>query len=75
MRHWISSVSTGGSVVTLEDGSVWGVNAVDRVFTSIWLPVSNVIVRQAETGIGDYRYILLNTDDGEEALARFLGVP
>ena len=42
--HWIDSVEGDGKIVKLEDGSLWEVAEIDTVTTSIWLPVSNVIV-------------------------------
>lgn len=72
-RHWIKTVSSGGKLVELEDGSLWEVNAIDRIYTGIWLPISNITVILAETSVGDYRYTLINRDDGEMALVKYLG--
>jgi hypothetical protein len=72
-RHWIKKVSSGGRVVELEDGSLWEINAVDRIDTAFWLPVTNISVSLAKTTVGEYKYTLLNKDDGETALAKYLG--
>ena len=53
-------MSSGGAMVTLEDGSIWEINSLDRIDTSLWLPVT------------DYRYTLINTEDGEKALAKYI---
>lgn len=71
--HWISSKVDGGAMVELEDGSLWSINAVYRIYTSLWLPISNITVVEADDAVGDFRYWLINTDDGERALAKFLG--
>ena len=71
--HWIKEVSGNGAYITLEDGSLWEVNEIDRVDTSIWLAVTNITVLTSKEPIGQFRYELLNTDDGEKALARYLG--
>lgn len=42
--HWIQSVSSGGAVLVLEDGSVWKVDAIDRIDTILWLPTDGVII-------------------------------
>ena len=66
--HWIETVSSGGKFITLEDGSLWEIASSDTVFTSIWLPISNIIVIE---NVGQYPYILINTDDGEKVNAKY----
>jgi len=46
--HWIQSKSSDGSIITLEDGSVWQVGTIDRIYSAIWLPITNVIVCSGE---------------------------
>ena len=58
--HWIQSVSGDGSIVQLEDGSVWQVDILDRLDSTLWLPISDIIVCPGE---------LINTDDGEKVSA------
>jgi len=72
--HWIQEVSSNGRFITLEDGSLWDIQAIDQVDTALWLPVTNITVRVARTPSGDFKYILLNTEDGEQALAKYLGL-
>ena len=71
--HWIKSKVDDGAMIILEDGSMWQIDSVDRVDTALWLPITNVIVLKASSPIGEYKYMLINTDDGEKALAKFLG--
>jgi hypothetical protein len=71
--HWVKKASNGGRLVELEDGSLWEINAIDRTHTVLWLPVSNITVITAKAAIGDYNYTLINKDNGEAALAKFLG--
>ena len=54
--HWIEAVEGGGKIIKLENGSLWEVDAVDTVTTSIWLPVSAVVVCDGK---------MINVDDGE----------
>lgn len=54
--HWIQSVSSDGSIIKLEDGSIWKVDSVDTVISSIWLPVTDVVVCDDK---------IINTDDNE----------
>ena len=71
--HWIRERSSGGRLVTLEDGSVWEISSMDRIYTTLWLATSRITVLEATEGVGAYKYWLINTDDGEKALAKFLG--
>lgn len=58
--HWIESVSSDGSIVKLEDGSVWEVDAGDAVDSALWLPVSDIVACDDK---------LINTDDNESVSA------
>lgn len=71
--HWIQEISSNGKFILLEDGSIWEVDDVDQVFTSIWLPVTEVVI-VARRYKGVVLYEMLNTDDGESAFVRFAGV-
>jgi hypothetical protein len=71
--HWISEVSSNGAIITLEDGSLWEVSALDRVDTALWLPTTNITVLRSQSPVGDFKYTLVNKDDGEKALAKYLG--
>lgn len=71
--HWIKSKADDGGIIILEDGSMWEINSIDRIDTSLWLPITNITVTKASSPIGDYKYTLLNTEDREKALAKYLG--
>jgi len=34
--HWIKSTASNGALVTLEDGSLWDINSIDRIDTMLW---------------------------------------
>jgi hypothetical protein len=70
--HWIKE-NSGGKVITLEDGSLWQIDAMDQIDTALWLPVTDIVVMVAESSIGGYDYILISKDDGEKARAKYLG--
>lgn len=72
-RHWIQSKADNGGIIVLEDGSMWEINSLDRVDTSLWLPITDITVVRATSPIGDYKYTLINTEDAEKALAKYLG--
>lgn len=59
--HWVESVSSDGTIVKLEDGSVWEVDAVDAIDSALWLPVTDIIACDDK---------LINTDDNESVSAR-----
>ena len=71
--HWVREVSNNGAIVTLEDGSLWEISAADRIDTALWLPTINITVLKSQSAVGDYKYTLVNKDDGEKALAKYLG--
>ncbi len=72
-NHWLKSKTSDGSILILEDGSTWEVQRLDRIYTRLWLPITNVMVIEPKTSIGQYKYYLVNTDDGEKVLAKYLG--
>jgi hypothetical protein len=59
--HWIEAVLDDGRLIRLEDGSLWQVDPIDTITSSIWLPVSNIII------CGNR---LVNEDDDETVHAR-----
>jgi hypothetical protein len=69
--HWVDEVIASGKYVLLEDESLWEISPLDRVNTSIWLPVTDITVR-AVRGVGGFNYELINTDDHEKANARLI---
>lgn len=60
---WVSSVSSGGEIVILDDNSVWEIDAVDRVETSVWTLSDNIVTCEEEDA-------LINTDTGDKVSAR-----
>lgn len=56
--HWIEAIEGDGKIIKLEDGSLWEVEDLDTVTTSIWLPVTEVVVCDGR---------MINVDDGETA--------
>jgi hypothetical protein len=59
--HWISSVNRDGEVIILEDGSVWLVDPIDQIDSSLWLPISDIVACSDK---------LINVDDNETVGAR-----
>lgn len=70
--HWIEN-NGDGKIITLEDGSIWQINPVDQVDTALWLATTDITVLHADSPVGEYRYVLIDKDDGEKALAKYLG--
>lgn len=73
MKWWVSRVESGGSIVTLSDGSRWEIYSIDRIHTMLWLPVDDVTVSLARSPIGSYRYTLRHERSGREVLGEYLG--
>ena len=59
-RAFISDVSQGGDVVILGDGSVYEVDPIDTIYTTLWLAASEVLL------LGGSR--MINIDDGGEII-------
>jgi hypothetical protein len=74
LRHWIESVADDGAVIVLEDHSVWGISTVDRVRTSVWLPVDNVTVEKSDSK-SDYPYLLTDSNRQNSVHAKYMGTP
>jgi hypothetical protein len=45
-----------GEIVKLEDGSIWEVDAVDRIDSALWLATTDIVVCDGK---------LINTEDNE----------
>jgi len=58
--HWIDSVSSDGGIIKLEDGSIWQVSVIDRITSTLWLPISDIVACDDK---------LINTDDNESVEA------
>jgi hypothetical protein len=63
--HWISHTSADGSLLTLDDGSIWQVATPDRRLTTRWLPMEDVVLAKNKSGLEPYA--LLNKDNGGKA--------
>ena len=59
-----------GSLIKLEDGSLWLISPIDRVDTSIWLVTEAITVIVGDNPV--YPYKLINTDTEEVAEAKLL---
>lgn len=69
--HWIKEVIGTGKYVVLEDNSLWKISGMDRIDVALWLPITDItVVDNADTFLP---YYLVNTDDGEEAGAQYVG--
>jgi len=47
-------------VVVLEDNSVWEIDSIDRIDSTLWLPIENIVVCDDE---------LINSDTGDKVSA------
>ena len=71
--HWIQENINSGSMIVLEDGSIWQIDPLDKIEAMLWLPISNITIIISNNGSLGYGYLLINTDDGEMAHAKYLG--
>lgn len=72
--HWVKKkMDNNGKMLMLEDGSIWEIALLDRINTTLWLPVTSITVLDSNDGPIGYNYLLVNTDDGEKVHAKYLG--
>lgn len=71
--HSIQENIDSGSMMILEDGSIWEIDPLDKIDAMLWLPISNITIIISNSGSLGYDYLLINTDDGEKAHAKYLG--
>lgn len=56
----ITEVTRGGEIIKTLDGSIFEVESIDRLYTALWLPVSEVLL------LGDSQ--MVNLDQGDELI-------
>ena len=71
--HWVRKNVNSGTYIILEDGSLWKIDPINKIDAMLWLPISSVTVLKSSSGSRGYNYLLINTDDGEEAHAKYMG--
>lgn len=72
-KHWVKKNIDGGTYIVLEDGTLWAIDPFDKIDAMLWLPISNITVIESSSGSPSYDYLLINTDDGEKAHAKYMG--
>ena len=70
-KHWISKKIDGGEFIKLEDGSLWGISPIDKINTTLWLPIEDIVVIENKDSLL-YPYKLINTDSGNTAEAKLI---
>lgn len=71
--HWVQKNIDSGTYMTLEDGSLWKIDPLDKIDAMLWLPISDITVTESSSGSPGYDYLLINTDDDEKAHAKYMG--
>lgn len=69
-NHWIQKVIDNGKYIILEDKSLWEISPIDVIYTSIWLPITNIVIVASKNP--SYPFYLVNTDDGEKVEAKLI---
>ncbi len=68
--HWLKERIDSGNSIQLEDDSLWQVNPIDRINSSLWLPVDDIAVVESQDP--SYPYFLINTVDKEKVEAKLI---
>jgi len=71
--HWVKENIGRGEIILLEDGSLWKIDPLEKLDASLWLKLSEISVLESNAGSPGYNYLLVNTDDGEKAHAKYMG--
>ena len=71
--HWVKKNVDSGTYIILEDGSLWQIDPMNKIDAMLWLPISEITVLKSTSGSPGYNYLLINTDDGEQAHAKYMG--
>jgi hypothetical protein len=71
--HWIQKNVESGKYIILEDGSIWEIDPLEKIDSMLWLPISEITVIESSSGSPGFNYLLINTDDGGEAHAKYKG--
>jgi hypothetical protein len=67
-EHWIEEQINDGQYLLFEDGSLWEISPLDRIETTLWLPLDDIVVVGGDDP--GYPYLLINTTDSEAVNAQ-----
>jgi len=68
--HWIKKIIARGSMVQLEDGSIWQISPLSKVDAILWLVTEKIVVIRSENPL--YPYKLINADGQSSAEAKLV---
>lgn len=68
--HFVKAISSSGLTLTLEDNSVWELDARSQFFTVEWQAFDGIAVRRTDPE-RDFNYEIDNIDKDNGALARY----
>ena len=71
--YWIKENIERGSMIILNDGSVWQVDRMDKLDASLWMKLSNITIAESSDGMPGYNYLLINSDDKQAVHAKLIG--
>jgi hypothetical protein len=69
--HSLMSNSDDGTIVVLDDGSIWIVAAGDTATSSVWVDATAITANEGSSA--PQAYDLVNTDDQEAVAASYVG--
>lgn len=69
-EHYLEANYNDGSMIVLEDGSMWEIDTMDQMISTSWK--FNDIITVSSSG-GKYDYVLSNSEDGKRVRANFIG--
>ena len=73
VRHWISNNIDHGAFLLLENDSVWEIYGDDVARTKEWIKSASIVGSKTTAVAIGYTYTLTNTDEHENAHAKYVG--
>jgi hypothetical protein len=70
-EHYIEGNYNRGSMIVLDDGSMWDIDPVDTMIAALW--DNSAVITVSSTTAGKYEYVLSNSEDGKDVRANFIG--
>jgi hypothetical protein len=70
-EHHVQSSSNNGASIVLDDGSMWDIDPADQMITALWK--FSAIITVGSNNVGQYDYVLSDSESGKDVRANFTG--
>lgn len=70
-EHRIEGNYNSGSRIVLDDGSMWDIDPADKIIAALWKFSASITV--SSSNVGQYDYVMSDSESGKKVRANFLG--